>query len=323
MYSSVFRLVDILFVLLLLVLIALGAAPSALAQSSPPVSLEYYREAVERAWQRLEAGEPLDAVRAELAPITQVRLRSGEVITVLPVLEDVVLRDVARERLALLRAELDAALAADPAPALAELDTLRAELGIGRLTWWDRLRDWWTAFWDRLLAPADTAPLQGPARLLAWLWALLGLALTVALVGLWLRDLLARWLREPTPSPTHADGTPLPASADQARQEAAAQAQAGNYREAVRLLYLAALLHLAESGLLHFDPSLTNWEVLDQVPRDAPWRTHLEPVVAVFDRVWYGVREPDPETFHRYQEAIQALMQATAPEETSHGPVHA
>ena len=283
----------------------------ALAQTPPPASLEHYREAVERAWQRLEAGEPLDAARAELAPITQVRLPSGELVAVYPVLEDVVLRETAMERLALLRTELDAALAADPGPALATLEELRRALGLGRLSWWERLLRWFQDLMSSLLPREGIVDLSGPGLWLAWILALLGVGLIALILGLWLRDLLARWVREPETSDTQETAQPLPASAEQAQVQARSQAQAGNYREAVRLLYLAALLYLADSGLLRFDPSLTNQEVLARVPENAPWRAYLEPVIRVFDRVWYGVREPDAETFQRYQEAIQQLMQAT------------
>lgn len=298
-------------ILLLLVLIALGVARPAWAQTPPPVSLEYYREAVERAWQRLQAGDPLDAARAELADIAQVRLPSGEVVEVYPVLEDVVLRETALERLALLRAELDAALAADPAPALATLEELRRTLGLGRLSWWERLLRWFQDLMSSLLPREGIVDLSGPGLWLAWILALLGVGLIALILGIWLRDLMARWVREAETSESQETARPLPASAEQAQIQARSQAQAGNYREAVRLLYLAALLHLAESGLLRFEPSLTNQEVLARVPENAPWRAYLEPVIRVFDRVWYGVREPDAETFQRYQEAIQQLMQAT------------
>jgi hypothetical protein len=56
----------------------------------------------------------------------------------------------------------------------------------------------------------------------------------------------------------------------------------------MRLLYLAALLHLDEVGMLRFDRALTNREVLASVAADAPLRRQLAPVVAQFDRVWYG-----------------------------------
>jgi hypothetical protein len=40
---------------------------------------------------------------------------------------------------------------------------------------------------------------------------------------------------------------------------------------------------------------------------DSPIRPHLEPVVATFDQVWYGVREPDQTTFTTYEQEIDTL----------------
>ncbi len=67
----------------------------------------------------------------------------------------------------------------------------------------------------------------------------------------------------------------LPRSAAEARQQAFAAAQSGLYRDAVRRLYLAALLQLAEHDLIRYERSLTNREVLVHVPNDSPIRPHL------------------------------------------------
>ena len=65
---------------------------------------------------------------------------------------------------------------------------------------------------------------------------------------------------------------------------------------------------LAERGLIRFERSLTNREVLARVDASAPARAHLSPVVETFDRVWYGEREPDEATFHVYSQEIDALL---------------
>ena len=50
------------------------------------------------------------------------------------------------------------------------------------------------------------------------------------------------------------------------------------------------------------------------MPAEHPARAHLQPIVEVFDDVWYGVHEPDDATFARYQAEVDALQQsATQP----------
>jgi hypothetical protein len=100
---------------------------------------------------------------------------------------------------------------------------------------------------------------------------------------------------------------PLPATPAAARQAAARSAEQGAYRTAVRYLYLAALLTLQERRLIPRDPSLTNRELLTRAPAHHPIRAPLGEVVAVFDEVWYGLREPDVAAFQRYQHVVHEL----------------
>jgi hypothetical protein len=76
----------------------------------------------------------------------------------------------------------------------------------------------------------------------------------------------------------------------QARAEAERLFAAGEYRAALRLLYLATLIRWEEAGRLRFDRSLTNREVVGRVTLqgDAALLEQLTPLVDRFDRVWYG-----------------------------------
>ncbi|HUS15445.1 MAG TPA: DUF4129 domain-containing protein, partial [Chloroflexia bacterium] len=100
-------------------------------------------------------------------------------------------------------------------------------------------------------------------------------------------------------------------TAGQARTAATEAATAGDYRKAVRYRYLATLLALDESGRLHFDPALTNGELMGKVAPEV--REPLRPLVAVFERLWYG---GFPATEHEYQayQAMAAGAEATAAE---------
>ena len=99
----------------------------------------------------------------------------------------------------------------------------------------------------------------------------------------------------------------LPQTPAEARQRAAGSASAGDYRSAVRNLYLSALLTLEQHGLVPADRSLTNREVLARVGSTHPLRPHLQPVVETFDDVWYGVHEPDAGTYDAYTHSIDEV----------------
>jgi Domain of unknown function (DUF4129) len=85
---------------------------------------------------------------------------------------------------------------------------------------------------------------------------------------------------------------------------------AGDYRSAVRLLYLGTLLRLDERGLLRFDRSLTNREYLRAVAAFPSIRDALRPVVETFDRTWYGFGPLSAGEFAQYQAQVEALRNA-------------
>ena len=154
--------------------------------------------------------------------------------------------------------------------------------------------------------PAGAAAARG----LVWLVAGVGGVAIALLFGYWLSRLLGAFVADAEARRRREAGDDEPVTAAAARQRAVAQAQAGQYRQAVRSLYLSALLRLEERGLVRADRSLTNREYLAQVAGQAEVQRHLQPVVQTFDDVWYGVREPDRATFLRYQQEIDALNEA-------------
>ena len=80
-----------------------------------------------------------------------------------------------------------------------------------------------------------------------------------------------------------------------------------SYRDAVRQLYLSALLSLHERNLITYQPSDTNREVLTAIRNQPHLYQQLQPVIATFDDVWYGVHEPDRTTFDSYVVAVEEL----------------
>jgi hypothetical protein len=83
-----------------------------------------------------------------------------------------------------------------------------------------------------------------------------------------------------------------------------------DYRQALRLLYLAALLKLDEIGALRYDRALTNREYVRQITLQPALADALRPVVETFDDVWYGYRPLTPEGYATFETAVNELMKA-------------
>lgn len=135
----------------------------------------------------------------------------------------------------------------------------------------------------RAVAPAAVA--------LKWImWVLLGAALVGGVVWAimrfqWGRKKLSRGgglLDEDEPDRT----------ADEWLSRAESMAAKGDYRHAVRCLYLACLMRFDEHGIARFDRSETNWEHLRRVQASAkaPIGFDFQPPTLLFDNVWYGHR---------------------------------
>ncbi len=82
---------------------------------------------------------------------------------------------------------------------------------------------------------------------------------------------------------------------------------ASDFRGALRFLYLSAILHLQERGVLPYDKSLTNREYLHQAQAEVDLQTTLGPVVTLFDEVWYGHKPCDAKTLADYRDLLQKV----------------
>lgn len=80
-----------------------------------------------------------------------------------------------------------------------------------------------------------------------------------------------------------------------------------DFRGALRFLYLSAILHLQERGVLPYDKSLTNREYLHQSQEDVDLQATLGHAVTVFDEVWYGHKLCDAETVANYRDLLQKV----------------
>jgi hypothetical protein len=295
--------------LTLLALFFLTAAPLA-AQDDEPLSLTAYREEVAAVRAALLEDGDLNAAAATLAEIDAVRLETGEILEIDPLLAEVEDQQAALARLETALAQIDAAANDQVEDRLRTLQSVRDRLALDRPTIWQRIWRWIEDLLDALMP--DRVP-QGAtnaadlgSRLLVWTIVIVGGLLLAILLSYWLRSLLGGILADQLLNRSNDDK--IPQSAAEARTQAQQLAEVGNFRGAVRQLYLAALLHLDEQGILRFHRDQTNREVLAQTEDGSSVREHLTPVVDTFDRVWYGVREPDQQTFEVYRREIDDLM---------------
>ncbi|MCP4415649.1 MAG: DUF4129 domain-containing protein [Chloroflexi bacterium] len=136
---------------------------------------------------------------------------------------------------------------------------------------------------------------------------LLGIALAYALRGL-IADFTAD---AALTAEDELNGEPL--TADLALKRAQELSGEGDYRTAVRYLYLSSLLLLEERGLLRYDRSLTNYEYLRSVAHRPELAAILRDVIDVFDRVWYGFQLLEANEYEQYALRVATLKQQKEP----------
>jgi hypothetical protein len=298
-----------------------GNAPGQGAAQTTPgalVSLDAYVALLDGAAARLEADPSpngLRAARSLLAEAVAVQLPAGDSVRLLPLLAATRDPQVARLRIETARAQLLAS--ADDA--LADRQSLlaailaRPEFAAGD-SLLDRVVRWLQDWFDTLLPDRTASPDQNAAMsrlrdgLLNGLLVAAGVALAVGLAW-WVVRFVRGFVREREllHRGTASDG---PRTAAEARAMAQEQAQGGSYREAVRSLYLSALLGLEEARLVPADRTFTNHELLARIqdqPGLPPLRPVLAPVIDAFEPIWYGLQEPDAQTFARYQGTVNRL----------------
>lgn len=309
-----------LAVLLLTLLAALGGG-SAQAQSAPPPDLPAYEGLLREAYFAAGRGDRLgvEAVVPRLTDSAGVRLADG---TVVPVdnrwLQEALadpqadLEPVAARLGALIDALAAPQSTSDP-QALEQLKAILArppfasEQPASEPGWLERFFQWLGDLLGGLFRPAGAAINSG-GELLGWVLLALG---TLAIVGLLAYAALS--LRRGVVREAVAPGSDLEAglTANLALQQAGETARSGDYRTAVRYLYLSSLLWLDEQGMLRYDRALTNREYLAQVRGNSSLHARLTPVVETFDRVWYGHTPIDSDTFESYRRQVDELRRAS------------
>lgn len=272
------------------------------------MSLDAYRQTIARAQVLVEGGDPHQAADL-LAGITLVALPSGETMPVDHSWFVAILRSDEPDlttmsvRLAALSHELDVWPTHPPTPDAFEklADVLaRPEFQPKPQVDLSPLLEWLSQLFDFL------PPLSG----MPWLGNLLLIGAVVVLAGIVAYFASGLWGSFAAQAEIDEEGAEAGLlTAGQALNRSREMAQAGDYRTAVRLLYLSTLLMLEERNLLRYDRTLTNREYLRQVADNSPLEGALRPVVDTFDEVWYGEVEPDAERYEAYAHQVDRVRE--------------
>lgn len=198
-------------------------------------------------------------------------------------------------------AEPDTALSAqDARPALERILSQRGFQRARSESWRAalirRIVDWFTDLWERLVGPRVGG--RWIAEGLAWLAGLGALGVLMW----WLIRMMARQRTERPITVGSIEAPRTPGHVLGAR--AAELIRGGDLREGARVAYRAAIARLEEEGALRPDDTRTPRESLRLLPGGHRRRAPLGALTAIFERIWYGWREPDAES----GEAILRLL---------------
>ena len=97
---------------------------------------------------------------------------------------------------------------------------------------------------------------------------------------------------------------------DELRLRAAQFAKEGNFREALRHLYIALLLGMDASGIWRYDARRTNWEHIAALRADETRSSLVQPlsrITRTFDRVRYGDAPFDAEDWQRFEKDVNGV----------------
>ena len=153
----------------------------------------------------------------------------------------------------------------------------------------------------------------GALRWLFWVVVAVAGALAAAAVALAVRSLLRRLGGGPPRSGRDVEAVsptsrPTP---DALLERAQRAAQAGAYGEAIRALYLAALMRLDREGFISYHPSRTNWEYLRSLD-EGDVRARFASLTTIFDRKHYGGEAATRSDYYECEVLLGRLVEAGA-----------
>jgi hypothetical protein len=90
---------------------------------------------------------------------------------------------------------------------------------------------------------------------------------------------------------------------------ALAAARAGDFRAAMRKLYISLLYELAERDLIEIEAHVTNREYLARISRFAALASSMRYLTDRFDYFWYGMFPSSEADFKEYMERYSEAME--------------
>ena len=302
-----------------------GNAPSYFAQEVTPITVAAYWEMVGTARQALTKMEalPVDEIRRQLNGLAE----EWEKVTAVEFPDRHVVRVDSSHLAAELRTDppdldrlaklLDALLQAhaeyphevftiqdtEPLKGVLARPEFQWDQSSQAPDWFQRLLDAFYNFLERMTFGIRNTVYYGRVPLM--IGAVLLLLLSLLYIS---RNLSRSLVRE---AELHAQGSEDEAllTSKGALQRAQTLSGQGDYRNAIRYLYLSSLLVLDERGLLRYDRSRTNREYLRSVSSKPELATPLRDVIDVFDRVWYGFEAVDEQTYQSYAQHVDELRE--------------
>lgn len=169
--------------------------------------------------------------------------------------------------------------------------------------WLGNLLDTISKFLDRLIFVLANLVYQGRVLLM------IGAAILLLLVLFFISRTLSRSLVQDAQLAAEGSEGEGILTSKGATQRAQTLSTQGDYRNAIRYLYLSSLLVLDEQGLLRYDRSRTNREYLRSLSSHPELANPLRDVIEVFDRVWYGFESVDEQTYESYREHVEELRE--------------
>ncbi len=201
--------------------------------------------------------------------------------------------DSAKVAAAPVRAPLPPDLSSPPRPRRPDAERLRELRGQREFTYVEAAPESpsaWDLFWRRI-GQALRRWLASRSYEGFWRWVFYALFLGAAVfivLKLLQVDITGAFGRSARPAPLGYD------TLDENIHELDFQARlaeaeaAGNYRLALRLGYLQLLKHLADRGLIAWQPDKTNHAYLAELPAAGPLRPAFRELTRQFEYVWYG-----------------------------------
>lgn len=191
---------------------------------------------------------------------------------------------------------------------------------------WARFEKWWREFLEKLLKeeretninpPSGIGGGAGAANLIAVMLIAAVVVLVIVLLVLAFRgkseerqdaEVESAALDPAKVDPQSALSRPPEGWASLADELAAA----GNYRDAVRSLYLALLSRLHRLGAIDYDPTLSNWDYLRQFRGHGEWKPAFRQLTLRFDFAWYGQEAVTRDGYLGFRALVEPML-ANAP----------